>query len=339
MNSLNSAVTTDYPLVSTASIREFCQVANGMGLQGEALLRHHNLDQNLIKLPNALVRYDHLAELLADAAKNSLCAHFGLLLGDALQPELIDLVLVAAQAENMHAAIESLIEYRDLFGQGVDIQLHISDGLASLKYFPLSCHHCNMRPFYDLSAQALLKIVRYLAGVDIPIVSVAMPGSEPKDSDIYQSILGVPCQFEQDAVAVIFETEYLGHTNPVNLRLRDIVLEYADAELAQRQDSWLQKVSCLINGLLPAGRCGIENVAEILGIHRRTLHNKLLAEGCSFNELLQRQRAERSCYYLSQTDLSLQEIAQSVGYTESANFCNAFKRWFGKTPRQWRETK
>jgi len=42
--------------------------------------------------------------------------------------------------------------------------------------------------------------------------------------------------------------------------------------------------------------------------------------------------------YLRQTDLSTQEIAFLVGYSEVANFHRAFKTWFKQTPGAYRQS-
>ena len=40
--------------------------------------------------------------------------------------------------------------------------------------------------------------------------------------------------------------------------------------------------------------------------------------------------------YLTNTQLTVAEIAQLLGYTETANFRQAFVRWHGVTPGQYR---
>ena len=40
--------------------------------------------------------------------------------------------------------------------------------------------------------------------------------------------------------------------------------------------------------------------------------------------------------YLTNTQLTVAEIAQLLGYTETVNFRQAFVRWYGVTPGQYR---
>ena len=48
-------------------------------------------------------------------------------------------------------------------------------------------------------------------------------------------------------------------------------------------------------------------------------------------------RKDASVYYLSKPDLSIDEIALLMGFSEASSFHRAFKKWTGVTPGAWRE--
>ena len=58
--------------------------------------------------------------------------------------------------------------------------------------------------------------------------------------------------------------------------------------------------------------------------------------GMTFHEALNRRRIELACGLLSETGLSVSEIAEEVGFDESKNFCRVFKATTGTTPRVYR---
>ena len=68
----------------------------------------------------------------------------------------------------------------------------------------------------------------------------------------------------------------------------------------------------------------------------RTLQARLSSEGVKFSELVENQRATLAKAHLSQRNLSLDEIADRLGYGEQTSFGRAFKRWTGMTPQQFR---
>ncbi len=59
----------------------------------------------------------------------------------------------------------------------------------------------------------------------------------------------------------------------------------------------------------------------------------------SIGDYINNLRMSVAANLLSTTDLSIEEIAQKVGYNYSANFSKMFKKTYGKTPLKFRKTK
>ncbi|NIB44162.1 AraC family transcriptional regulator [Pseudomaricurvus alkylphenolicus] len=79
----------------------------------------------------------------------------------------------------------------------------------------------------------------------------------------------------------------------------------------------------------------VEEVAEKLGFSVRTLRRHLDNEGSSYQKLLTEIRHQLALDYLA-TDVSVEQIAEMLGYSETGNFSHAFKRWQGVSPKQYR---
>lgn len=58
--------------------------------------------------------------------------------------------------------------------------------------------------------------------------------------------------------------------------------------------------------------------------------------GCSFNSMLQDIRLERAAFFLNNSDRSILDIVEAVGYTDKSYFYKIFKKKFGKTPEAFR---
>lgn len=74
----------------------------------------------------------------------------------------------------------------------------------------------------------------------------------------------------------------------------------------------------------------LQAIADKLYCTPRTLHRHLVAEKTSFKMLLE-QVSHQQANALFQQGKS---VAYTSGYTESANFKRAFKRWEGKPPQE-----
>lgn len=81
----------------------------------------------------------------------------------------------------------------------------------------------------------------------------------------------------------------------------------------------------------------LEDMAETLHMSVRTLKRKLQTEGRSFTDLLGEVIQRDACLLLETTRLTVDEIAQRVGYQDRANFTRAFKKLTGKTPSEYRD--
>lgn len=82
----------------------------------------------------------------------------------------------------------------------------------------------------------------------------------------------------------------------------------------------------------------LEKLAEKFDIPKREL-NRAFEEtyGFSIREYSTMVRMGRSVYLLTETAKPLKQIAFEVGYGHASNFCFAFKRFFGETPKSVRE--
>lgn len=86
----------------------------------------------------------------------------------------------------------------------------------------------------------------------------------------------------------------------------------------------------------PTGMVSQEDVARQLCITPRTLIRRLKLEGSNYRELQENAMEELAQSYLNNKKMSVEAIAAILGYSDTANFRRAFKRWTGLTPQQYR---
>lgn len=80
----------------------------------------------------------------------------------------------------------------------------------------------------------------------------------------------------------------------------------------------------------------IEQVAASLFMTSRTLSRKLAAEGTTFSDLLARVRHALALDYLRTTHLSMDDVAAALDFSDANSFRQAFRRWSGKSPTEYR---
>jgi AraC-like DNA-binding protein len=81
---------------------------------------------------------------------------------------------------------------------------------------------------------------------------------------------------------------------------------------------------------------GMQQVADSMQISVRTLRRRLSEENVVFEALAEDARRVLAEELLQTTDMSVEDIADRLGYAEPSCFSRAFKRWSGLSPRQFR---
>ena len=99
--------------------------------------------------------------------------------------------------------------------------------------------------------------------------------------------------------------------------------------VAERVSRQLQKLE---SNLPP-----LEEVAARLNMSVATLKRRLKAEGVSYQQLKDEQRERQACRWLDEGRLTVDQIADRLGYSDASNFAKAFKGWTGQTPSAYRQ--
>ena len=81
----------------------------------------------------------------------------------------------------------------------------------------------------------------------------------------------------------------------------------------------------------------LREMAEQLATSPRTLKRHLQQADLTYRQLQDEARYRQACKLLGERGTRISEVAYALGYNDVANFSRAFKRWSGKTPREYRE--
>jgi AraC-like DNA-binding protein len=112
----------------------------------------------------------------------------------------------------------------------------------------------------------------------------------------------------------------------------------AELDKITRQESLTARIQRSLLGTAGA-MPSLQTSARMLHMAPRTLHRRLEAEGTSYRAIVDLVRHRLARQHLKNSNISLQEIAYRLGYTDQANFRRAFKRWGGVAPQSMRTQK
>jgi AraC-like DNA-binding protein len=151
----------------------------------------------------------------------------------------------------------------------------------------------------------------------------------------YERILGCPVRFERPHVALRFDDEALeAPARRHDPQLFRVLEAHAERVLAETPGTatFRERVRHAVVRCLREGEPGIASVAETLATSERSLQRRLQTEGVSFRDVVDEARHKLAVLYLGDESLSVTDVACLLGYSETAAFTRAFKRWTGRAP-------
>jgi AraC-like DNA-binding protein len=187
-------------------------------------------------------------------------------------------------------------------------------------------------------AAGLLRILETISGQDVQAqAQISWPFAEPEWAQAYrdycpQSSFGT-AQLRIELPRSLLTCATLA-PDPEGYRL---ALRDCEQQLKQQQlgslSMRLQQRLLACQGSYPT----LEQMAASEHMSPRTLIRHLGDEGGNYQQLLDHVRSELACWLLLQTPLSVEVIAERLGYQDSSNFSRTFRRWLGITPRAFRQ--
>ncbi len=191
----------------------------------------------------------------------------------------------------------------------------------------------------DAAVAMFLIMCRAAYGSNFKLQRVTFQHEAPASLERFDDLFQAPVLFSQAKNSLWIDPEIvrepLATANPELVRINDrIVTDYL-AQLDQG-DLGMRVRSKLIEHL-PGGHISEADIASSIHVSQRSLQRKLREQGMSFTQLVESTRRELGLQYVRDPQHSFNEVAFLLGFTEPANFSRAFKRWYGKSPSQFRQ--
>lgn len=172
-------------------------------------------------------------------------------------------------------------------------------------------------------------------------VKVQLDYPAPAHHDYYEISLGVPVEFECEHTQIFIPNAMLDKPVKTADLAEHVVYQRQCEEMLQSLDH-AGEVTTAVRNLLIKSVGEFPDIAEIaqnLNKSERTLRRHLEAEETSFRAIVDDVRNLLAHAYLSDTPLSVAEIAHLLGYGEAVHFRRAFVRWNKVTPSEFRKLK
>ena len=254
---------------------------------------------------------------------------------------------LCVNSPNLRTALHHLLEFRGLIGEFDYMLLKENGDQVQLEYIAeFAPGNGAMQALANFSNAALITRC-YDTGATPAVFQAEFMGAKPGFANEISAFFGQQARFGAARNTLTFSAARLDapfpHYNPT---LAPFLAQHARNDLsAIRQTSCFSAtVERLIQSLLgasaeqPDAGSLLQTLCRELNTTRWTLHRQLQQEGTSFKELELRIKISESCRLLRDTQLSVAEISEQLGFSSQSAFTRFFKARQDLPPASYRQS-
>jgi len=324
--------------------RHFVQAAlagaEHLGFNTGEMLREAGISPDLLRIEMARVSSDQFSLLLQIAWSRMDDEFMGMGPRQARVGTFATMCALVIDCPTLEAVYHRAYQFSRLFDPMVAMKLETDmQKVRLVAHMEGEIHD----PHYFLRESILViwhRLGSWLIGQPVELEKAEFDYPRPAHGDEYRHIFHCPLEFESGCTALTFDKRFL--SAPV---IRDKpemrqFLKTSPADLLSRPDesnTFTGKIRALIGRDFSKPLPDFEWIATELHTSPQTLRRRLKQENTSFQEIKDLLRRDMAIYYLSRQELSINDIAEKVGFTEPSTFHRAFKKWTGVTPGAYRE--
>lgn len=326
-------------VVRSASLSGYAEVAQALGLEPRAMMRKAGLPPRCLDNPETPISARAVVNLLESSAQAAKVEDFGLrLAGKRRLSHLGPIGLVLREEPTGQHALESLCRYLRLLNASLLTNIEKDEDEVVIREEFLFERSAAVRQAMELAVGVMYRILRDLLGPNWQPRRVCFTHRPPADAAGHRALFGPRVVFNAEFNGIVCAKSDLEAPLPQrDPELARSVRASLDDALITRKPGMGDTVRQLIGALLPGGRCTADQVAQHLGVDRRTIHRRLSADGETFGSMLSSVRAEFALRQIGESDRPLAEVAGLLGFSGQSAFAHWFRSAFGCSVTAWRK--
>lgn len=324
--------------VRSASLTNYAEVARTAGLDPLAMLADVGLSAASLHDPDLRLPREAVGCLLEASALASGMDNFGLRMAETRQlSNLGPVALVAREEPTVRRVVRVLLRYSHLLNEAIYSKLEEADGIAVIHVQLLGGQGSSSRQSTELMVGVTFRSLKFFLGSAWNPLRVCFVHAPPHDPSLHIRIFGYAVAFGQDFNGLVCTTQDMDAPNPM---ADPVMARYArqvlEASTGSGRMNAVDSVRHILLTLLPSGRCSIDQVAQQLGVDRRTVHRRLLREGTTFTQVLNTIRREMTAQYVEDGTRPLSQVAELLGFSALSAFSRWHRQQFGEVAVQRR---
>lgn len=258
--------------------------------------------------------------------------------------DLLDLGLMGyaiLSSGTIEKALKVTLEFHELTTTRYQLLLDIEDSEVSLKPIPNIEHFDEYQAIAEDCITGLSILLHQIVGSaeDSGAVSANFAFDTPPYASTFHEIIPYSVNFGSTHTELRFPKKWLcKNVISANTAAAGLCASMCDrliGESTSRSDT-LESVRRLLLSRPGQHMLSLEEAAQALHLSVSQLRKRLYRIGTNYKQVVLNVRMTLARHYLEATDLSIQEIAYFLDYTQPAPFSRAYKSYYGVSPLESR---
>lgn len=188
------------------------------------------------------------------------------------------------------------------------------------------------RAAYEFALPLILGAVRLATGPEWRPLEIHLEGAPPRHAQRLAALTTRGIRFEQPHTVIVFPTPILACRYPTTIEA-----PHPLTRAPMPSGTFDGSIRQMVEALVRLGAADLAIAAETVHMSERSLQRRLGECGISFTQLVEQVRFDSARRLLRDPAVKIVEISNELGYTDSANFTRAFRRWSGLSPQAFRQ--
>ena len=323
--------------VRSASLINYVNLAQEAGLDPLAMVIEAGLPVDALDNPDMKIPGVQVRALLEASARRSGWQDFGLRLAETRQFWVLGpLALAVREQATLRPALAVLIRHIGLHNEAIHLWLEEDDRTVALHMETTAAGP--PRQALELSMGMMVRFFRRALPPDWQPLRVCLTHSAPADLQVAHRVLGQRLDYGALFNGIVFSRQDMDRPMATHTRLDEDTRRYVDSIITGSSRSVAAQVRQLALALLPSGQCSLASIAQHMGLDPRTIDRRLAREGSSYGSLLHDIRLGLVRQLMQGPTRKQVEIAALLGFSAPAVFSRWFRKQFGCTPVQWKNS-
>jgi AraC-like DNA-binding protein len=330
-----------FPKHEAIYVKKLVEDLRGQGYSEHQVFHGTGVTEAMLEPDKPIAEFDQIAEFFEHASELTGDDTLGFMRGQKREMRRSGLICyVGVSSPTVLDFIQNVTRYRRVFSDAIELDCSTleNDGVVNW-HFSVPAK-IKRRQYVEFGASGFLHALRQAANRDFHPELVVFSHARNANIAEFETYFGCEVRFGAPQNSVKFKAADLAlPLITADDELYKILKNCCDLALqtkARNIPPLIVDVERSIADRLTKGEVTQDDVAKALGMSPRTLARRLANENTTFFKTLEGLRKALALNYLHDSSLVLAEISFLLGYSGMSSFNDAFKRWTGTTPGQYR---